>query len=148
VASGSSGGSIHCFELYQPNYATSNLWWPMFRHDRARTGCYDSAVPTAVPEEKRALPSVTCIRSIYPNPFNPITRITFDLSAQARVELSVFNVAGRKVATLVDRELEAGTHTLVWDGRTREGVVAASGIYFCRLTAGSLVQTKKMVLLR
>jgi hypothetical protein len=148
VASGSPAGSIHCYELYQPNYATSNLWWPMFRHDRARTGCYGSVVPTAVDEPTEVTPTATRIRSIYPNPFNPVTRIMFDISKTARVELSIYDVSGRRVAMLVNREIDAGKHEVIWNGRMADGAVASSGIYFCRLTAGSLVETKKIVLVR
>jgi hypothetical protein len=120
----------------------------MFRHDRARTGCYGSLVPTAVDEPTEVTPKATRISSIYPNPFNPVTRILFDISKTARVELSIYDVSGRRVAMLVNRELGAGKHEVIWNGRIADGAVASSGIYFCRLTAGSLVETKKIVLVR
>jgi hypothetical protein len=143
-----SAGSIRCYELTQTGYATSELWWPMFRHDRARTGCYGAIVPTGVDETKSAVPTATRISSIYPNPFNPSTRIVFDLSVRARVELSIYDVSGRKVAVLADKDMEAGRYEVAWHGRTSGGAVAASGVYFCKLRAGSLVETKKLVLIR
>jgi hypothetical protein len=143
-----SAGSIRCYELVQPGYATGKLWWPMFRHDRARTGCYGSIVPTGVDETKSVAPAATRISSIYPNPFNPSTRIAFELSARARVELSIYDVSGRKVAVLANKDMEAGRFEVVWHGRTSGGAVAASGVYFCKLRAGSLVETKKMVIIR
>jgi hypothetical protein len=143
-----SAGGINCYELTRPGYATSELWWPMFRHDRARTGCYNSIVPTGVDEPKNATPAATRISSIYPNPFNPSTRIVFELSARGHVELSIYDVAGRKVAVLADKDMEAGRYEISWHGRTSGGAVAASGVYFCKLRAGSLVETKKMVLIR
>lgn len=140
--------SVRCYKLLSDNYPVDDLWWPMFRHDRARTGCYGFVVPTGVDERKSAAPAATCIRSIHPNPFNPATRITFDLSERSRVELSIYDVSGRKVAVLVAKEMEAGRHEVVWNGRLMDGGVAASGVYFCRLGAGGNVETRKMVLVR
>jgi hypothetical protein len=148
VASGAGGGSIHCYKLYQPNYNTSELWWPMFRHDRARTGCYGAAVPTGVDGTHGAPPSATRITSIYPNPFNPATRIAFEVSARGWVELSVYDVSGRRVAVILNKEMTPGRYDVAWFGQTGTGAVAASGVYFCKLKAGSVVETRKMVLLR
>jgi hypothetical protein len=143
------GDSVRCYELCSSSgYALGDLWWPMFRHDRARTGCYGFAVPTDVAEPEGVAPEASRIRSIYPNPFNPITRIAFDLDAKARAELAIYDVSGRRVAVLVDRELEAGRHEAFWNGRTAGGATAASGIYFCTLKTGSVSETKKIVLLR
>jgi hypothetical protein len=64
------------------------------------------------------------------------------------VTLAVYDVSGRSVAVLVDREMEPGRYEAVWNGRTATGRIAASGIYFCRLAAGGAIETKKMVLLR
>jgi hypothetical protein len=120
----------------------------MFRHDRARTGCYGSIVPTAVDETEGAPPAATRISSIYPNPFNPSTRIAFEVRERARVELAIYDVSGRKIAVLTDRDMEAGKYEISWHGRTSGGAVAASGVYFCKLRAGNLVETKKLVLIR
>ena len=143
-----SAGSIRCYELTQTGYAASELWWPMFRHDRARTGCYGAIVPTGVDETKNVVPAATRISSIYPNPFNPSTRIVFELRESARVELSIYDVSGRKVAVLADKDMEAGRYGISWHGRTSGGAVAASGVYFCRLEAGGMLETRKMVLVR
>ncbi|MBD3367634.1 MAG: T9SS type A sorting domain-containing protein [Candidatus Eisenbacteria bacterium] len=85
----------------------------------------------------------------YPNPFNPVTTIEFSVPASAeRVELEVYNVAGRLVRTLVDGELEAGPHRVIWDGTDGNGKSCSSGIYFTRLTAGRETKTGKMTLLK
>ncbi len=147
IASGASGGSLRCYELIG-DYQTSQLWWPMFRHDRARTGCYGAVVPTGVDETASATPSATRIASIYPNPFNPSTRIAFDLSARARVEIAIYDVSGRRVAVILDREMGAGRYEAAWHGRTDSGGTAASGIYFCTLRAGGAAETRKIVLVR
>jgi len=120
----------------------------MFRYDRGRTGCYGFVVPTGVEGENGATPSLTRISSIYPNPFNPSTRIAFDLRTRGRVEVAVYDVSGRKVAVLAAGVMEAGRHEAAWHGRTLSGGVAASGVYFCTLRADGVVETKKMVLLR
>jgi len=79
----------------------------------------------------------------FPNPFNPTTTIQFTLPQRAHVRLTVMDLLGRVVATVVDGELEAGTHTSVFDGNR-----FSSGVYFYRLQTGSFVQTKKLVLIK
>lgn len=81
-----------------------------------------------------------------PNPFRTTTRIAFSLPARERVQLRLYNVAGRLVRTLESGELEAGTHVRLWDKRTDAGTVATSGIYFARLVAGGRVLGQKIVL--
>jgi predicted extracellular nuclease len=83
-----------------------------------------------------------------PNPFNPKTSIAFNLTSPGDVTLEVFDVAGHRVATLIDRRMEAGTHVAHWDGTTGEGERAASGVYFYKLSANDRETSKKMVLLK
>jgi hypothetical protein len=82
----------------------------------------------------------------HPNPFNPVTTITFNTTSFGPVKLEIFDVTGRIVATPLHRLMEAGPHEIVWDGRDGEGRNLRSGVYFYRLTAAGLVQTAKMVL--
>jgi hypothetical protein len=84
----------------------------------------------------------------FPNPFNPSTGISFALKADAKVTLTVFNVLGQQVRTLVDEYMPAGNHTITWDGRVADGTTAASGIYFYRIQANDFVDTRKMTLLK
>ncbi len=79
----------------------------------------------------------------YPNPFNPSTTIKFALPTPGFVTLSIFNILGEKVATLVSEELTAGSYKYEWDATE-----LTSGIYFYRIQAGSFVETKKMILLK
>jgi hypothetical protein len=83
-----------------------------------------------------------------PNPFNPKTTIAFTLPEPAAVSLEIFDVAGHKVVTLVDEPLDAGPHSVNWDGMTDDGERAASGVYFYQLMAGEEKTTRKMVLLK
>ena len=79
----------------------------------------------------------------YPNPFNPVTTIAFDLPQATEIELKVFNLLGREVATLVDQSLDAGAHHVNFDASA-----LPSGLYFYRLEAGTFAQTRKLVLLK
>ena len=83
-----------------------------------------------------------------PNPFNPTTTIHFDLPARTDVRLSVYEISGRRVATLASGSMEAGSHQIVWTGRDDHGRPVSSGVYFYRLEAGEKALTKKMVLLK
>ena len=95
-----------------------------------------------------ALPVEYALEQNYPNPFNPSTNIAFALPKAGKVEVSVFNVLGQQVNTLVSEELPAGSHTVVWDGTNGRGTPVASGIYFYRIVAGDFSQTKKMLMLK
>jgi hypothetical protein len=84
----------------------------------------------------------------YPNPFNPATTIKFSLEKRGSVDLSVYNILGRKVKTLANTEMDAGPHDVLWDGTDDSGDMAASGVYFYKLEAGNFVKTKKMLMLK
>lgn len=98
-------------------------------------------------EEARA-PEAAYLSQNYPNPHNPLTNIAFGLSAHARVSLRIYDSAGRLVRTIVAGDRAAGDYVETWDGRNMRGEEVASGIYFCRLEAGTFAQTRKMILLR
>ena len=83
-----------------------------------------------------------------PNPFNPQTSISFVLPAATTVRLEVFDVEGRRVATLVDGKMPPGRHRVRWDGTDRNGRPVATGTYFYRLTAGKRYLSRKMLLLK
>ena len=88
------------------------------------------------------------LRQNYPNPFNPTTRLEFGLEQPGHVMLLIHDVAGRLVRVLVDEPRPAGNYSEIWDGRDKRGNAVASGIYFCRIDAGTFTQTRKMVLLK
>ena len=83
-----------------------------------------------------------------PNPFNPTTTIKFDLPRSEHVNLSVFNVKGERIVTLLNQHMPMGRNEVSWNAQDNRGNTVASGIYFYRIVAGDFVQTKKMVLLR
>ena len=86
--------------------------------------------------------------SSYPNPFNPQTTVSYEISSAGNVDLSVYNIMGQKIATLKSGYAEAGQHSIVWNGLDANGVDVSSGIYFLQLNAGSEVATEKITLLR
>jgi len=100
------------------------------------------------PIEHEVLPSDFVLSQNYPNPFNPTTRIAFDLPTKSLVTLTVYNVLGQRVITLVNEKLAAGKYVADWNGRSSGGNEVASGIYFYRLHSEQFTQTKKMVLLK
>ncbi|MCK5327864.1 MAG: T9SS type A sorting domain-containing protein, partial [Candidatus Latescibacteria bacterium] len=83
-----------------------------------------------------------------PNPFNAQTRMAFDLSAAGRVDLSIYNLSGQRVRTLVDEWRESGSYSAVWDGKDRLGREVASGLYLIRIEVNDFVGIRRMVLLR
>ncbi len=92
--------------------------------------------------------SSTGMMNSYPNPFNPTTTIAYSISQSGPVALEIYNVLGEKVRTLVDQFQTAGDHEVTWDSRNDHGEAVSSGIYFYRLRAGDLNETKKMVLMK
>jgi hypothetical protein len=84
----------------------------------------------------------------YPNPFNPSTTIRYSLRDRVLVRLEVFDIAGRRLACLVNEEQSAGPHSVQWNGRNGHGTEVSSGVYLYRLTAGKETIQKKMVLLQ
>lgn len=97
-----------------------------------------------IEQETAALPEGFELAQNVPNPFNPSTSIEFNLPATQNVTLRIFNINGQLVRTLVDEELTAGPHSVVWDATTDSGEKVSSGVYLYRLTAGDYVQTRKM----
>jgi hypothetical protein len=130
------------------------LPWPMFRHDAANTGCFttphlppnvgvEEPVLTPVPVAARVLPP-------YPNPFNPQTRLAYDVpgAGPQRVRITIHDVQGRRVRTLVDGGIEPGRHQVTWDGRVTGSGQAATGVYFYRVEIGDYTAAGKLTLVK
>ena len=102
-----------------------------------------SAIFTSLSEESPVVPQTAELWQNYPNPFNPITTIGYKIVKQNQVELTVYNMLGQEVRTLVSAKQKAGNYKIQFSGRG-----LASGIYFYRLCTGKFVQVRKMVLIR
>jgi hypothetical protein len=84
----------------------------------------------------------------YPNPFNPNTTINYQITVSAHTTITVYNILGQTVRTLVNEDKKAGDYLVIWDGRNDNGETVASGAYFYQLRAGDYISTKKSLLLK
>ena len=94
------------------------------------------------------VPGMTALFGAEPNPFNPATKLSFDIASSGHVRLKVYDTAGRLVATLVNEYCYAGNHDVIWDGRDNAGRMSSAGVYLYRLEAGGFVQTKRVTLVK
>ncbi len=101
------------------------------------------------------IPKVTKLHGNYPNPFNPSsagrspsTTINFELAESSKTNLSIYNIKGQKVKTMVDEYLNAAKYSYVWDGKDDQNVAVTSGVYFYKFKANEHVELKKMLLLK
>ena len=99
--------------------------------------------PTTVSQNEIISPDIFELSQNYPNPFNPRTAISYQLSADSKVTLTIFDVLGKEVATLVNKNQEAGKHTVHFNASD-----LVSGIYLYRLQSGNQTQIRKMTIIR
>lgn len=101
-------------------------------------------VSTGISEEQPAgAPAVYALGQNYPNPFNPSTAIEFSLAQSGRVTLAVYNMLGQEVAKLLDLDMQAGSHRIVFEARN-----LPAGLYFYRLQSGEFSQVRRLTLLK
>jgi endonuclease I len=128
-------------------YTYQNNRNPFVDHPEFVTAIYDSNATTGIGPGLAA--RTIRLRQNAPNPFTSRTAIAFDLVRRAPVSLRIYDVQGRQVRVLLDGgALEAGTHSVEWDGRDATGAVLNAGLYLCRLDAGAEAQTKRIVFTR
>ena len=96
----------------------------------------------------RTLPTTTILHANMPNPFNPETAIRFDLVSESEVRLEIFDILGQRVSTLLTGTMAAGSHQVVWNGRSQDDTPLGNGVYFYRLQTGDIDQTRRMLLLK
>jgi hypothetical protein len=113
------------------------------------TAAHDTTL-VGVPEQQQPeeLPKQFALAENYPNPFNPATTIQFSLAAPAPVRLTIYDVSGALVTTLVDRTMPVGNYRITWRGLDRQGREVASGVYLYTIAAGDFHQTRRMMLIR
>jgi len=132
--------------------------WELFVSDNASydTGIlhswglrFETPPVTAVDDELvSGKPSVHFLARNYPNPFNPLTHLQFGLPKASDVEVAVYNVRGQRVRVLTSQHYEPGIYGITWDGTDTDGRTVASGVYFCRMTAGDFTACERMVLMK
>ena len=136
----------HCID------AGVDVGFPYFG-DAPDIGAYESNY-AYVDDANSAIPGEFYLRQNYPNPFNPMTTITYDIPELSDVQLIVYDLMGREVVTLVNKQVKGGTYQAIWDGKDQDGKIVSSGVYIYLLTARSkesnrlFNQTNKLVLLK
>jgi len=132
---------------YKDTASENDLQWPNFGHDIWRS--HNSMdVVTSTDEPATVIPYKFGLSQNYPNPFNAQTTIEFALGVPGEVDLSVYDLLGRKIKSLKSGMLTAGQHSLVWNGTNSDGSEVSSGIYFYRLESPEGSRTMRMVLLK
>jgi len=140
----SVGGEFDPSKVYEPGEIPPNTTCKFYALKPLLTSVNDRAMT----------PIGFQLESNYPNPFNPSTTIRFGLPATTQVTLTIFNMFGQTVRTLLDHRFEAGKHQVVWDGQNDSGEKAVSGVYFLRMVAAkknksaAFVQVRKMALVQ
>jgi hypothetical protein len=114
-----------------------------------KSGTSAGELESSTAENPRLIvPTEFALTQNYPNPFNPTTSIQIQLPENGWTLLQVYDVLGREVKTLVNREMAAGSHVVTWDGTADDGRAVPSGVYIYRLTTQNFVSTKKMIVVR
>ncbi|RMD95494.1 MAG: T9SS C-terminal target domain-containing protein, partial [Calditrichaeota bacterium] len=108
-----------------------------------------SNIPVSTGEENDTIPSRTDLHQNYPNPFNPETTIEYELARPGHVRLTIYNLLGQRIQTLVDEWQPAGKYRVKWDGRGERGAKSvASGVYVVELKDGEKMQRRKLLVIR
>ena len=99
-------------------------------------------------DEINQLPHAFNLYNNYPNPFNPVTTFRYDILENGHVNITIYNILGRKVKTLMNQTQDAGYRSVIWDATNDYGKPVSAGIYLYQIQAGEYISTKKMVLLK
>jgi hypothetical protein len=108
----------------------------------------DLDTPNGVENSEMNNPRVFALYQNYPNPFNPSTMISYAVPQKSLVRIGIYNILGQRIASLVDMEQEAGTHSIMWNSQNGHNQTLSSGVYFVKMEAGSFTQIKKMMLMK
>lgn len=139
-------------DIWPSNAEFGNEFWGKASGQAMKNMIHAVAIVAGMPTnidapDEEAIPAAFSLYQNYPNPFNPETIIEFYLPQNVQVELSIFNIMGQQIRTLVDEVLPAGSHKVVWDGRDQRGSPVSSGVYVYGLRANDHSQYRKMLLL-
>nr|MCS5612747.1 T9SS type A sorting domain-containing protein [Candidatus Poribacteria bacterium] len=128
-------------------FQIDNVCVPIFSTQRVKPW-FDYVGGASIESDESLIPNKFALFDNYPNPFNPTTQIAVDLPEAAFTELTVWNIMGQKVVTLHSGELNAGRHSISFDGRDTNGKQLTSGMYIYRVKAGKYNAAKKMTLMK
>ncbi len=112
-----------------------------------KVGLSGEGAPLSV-QDNIVIPKIFALLPAYPNPFNSLTSLRFSLPHAVKVRLCIYDITGREVIRLIDNPLEAGYHSVEWDGSGSGRIPVAAGLYFTRIEAGSFTKTLKLILVK
>ena len=143
-------GSPFADTTYKSGYFGAYYFWMA---DISKTTLYDDIIVrqvlTSVDEGSTSFaPSQFMLEQNYPNPFNPETKISYRLPENGFISLTIHDLLGRKIKTLVSDYQQAGQYSVTWNGKDEAGNSLASGIYLYTLKTGNILQSKKMILMK
>ena len=121
--------------------------WSVYRGGYFRTGVMDK-MSLSLPKDFASFPEDFSVSNNYPNPFNPITSFTISLPSSEFVNASIYDVTGRSIITLYEKQMSGGVHMLYWNGKLTSGHVVSAGVYFLSVKAGENHLVQKMTLLK
>ena len=136
-------GETYC---YEDEYVESQKTYYYLLEDVSHSGVIGKHGPISV--TTAAVPNEYALQQNYPNPFNPETNIGYSIKEENQVSLSVYNLLGQRVRTLVSGHLEAGVYNAIWKGRHDNGQLLPSGVYIYELAVPGLVLRKRLVYMR
>ena len=121
--------------------------WKLHRGNMARTGLYDGTL-TSIESKDHVLPDKFIVSQNYPNPFNPSTTIDIHFPESNNLIVSIFDVTGRLINTLVNNKLEAGLYSVEWNGKDQNGRLVPTGVYIMKVFSGHNVSTQKLAFMK
>ena len=143
------GNQLACYDLLAGSYSPDRLSWPMWGHDMYRTRCFGHGTVTAVePLPQVPLVSQATLYAPHPNPFNPTVVLSYATTHAGRVELTIYDLAGRRIRGLIRENLLAGFYETSWNGRDDAGKAVGSGVYFVHLKSSGQTDSRRITMVK
>jgi flagellar hook assembly protein FlgD len=105
-------------------------------------------VTVKIDEDNNGIPSTYSLNQNYPNPFNPTTNIQYGIAKEGLVTLTIYNIMGQEVKTLVNTNQNGGTYKVAWNGLDNHNRMVPNGVYIYRIISDNFVKSKKMIFLK
>lgn len=138
------GYTYQVIDLEADNNSPSN--WKISDYPRGTPGHVNNTVTGIVNEVE--VPNTFSLAQNYPNPFNPTTTITYSIAKKGRVNLTIYNLLGQKIKTLVESEMNPGHYKSNWNGKNESGKRVSSGIYIYTLKSNRIQQSRKLIMMK
>jgi hypothetical protein len=148
LGSGTDGNSVYALTVYNDTLIVGGNFTIAGNKVSVYLARWTKDMTDVEEQDGTNLPDVFSVVQNYPNPFNPETTIEYNVPSRTQVTIEIFNVLGQKVRTLVNEMKSAGSYSTEWDGVDDAGKPVSTGVYLYRYSAGDVVRTKKMMLLK